>query len=232
VLNLDVEPIGGLRQMELLIDTGLHGASSAGMKHHEQWAERHSATLDSGKKPSVVARTVTQIARDVAAESPAGSVSVERTTAPRAGRPRGARFGTLVHAVLAEVPFDAGPAEVQALANAVGRLIGATEAEMHAAAPAVQAALEHPLLRQAADAERRAECRRETPLAQRLPDGSLVEGVVDLAFRGADGAWIVVDFKTDFELKVEGAHTAQIAAYVRTIEALGERVGSGVVLSV
>jgi ATP-dependent exoDNAse (exonuclease V) beta subunit len=233
VLNLDVEPIGGLRQMELLIDTGLDGASSEGLRNHQAWAERHAATLEAGKQRSVVARTVTELAKHAAAELPAGvKLSVQRTTAPRAGRPRGARFGTLVHAVLAETAFDAPPAELAALAAAIGRLIGATDPEVQAAAQAVSAALAHPLLTQAAQAARRGECRRETPLAERAEDGSLVEGVVDLAFRGADGAWVVVDFKTDAALTLEGPYAAQLAAYVRTIQALGERVTSAVVLSV
>ena len=34
------------------------------------------------------------------------------------------------------------------------------------------------------------------PVTYRCPDGSLVEGVVDLAF-GRGDAWVVVDFKTD-----------------------------------
>jgi ATP-dependent exoDNAse (exonuclease V) beta subunit len=233
VLNLDVEAIGGLRQMELLIDTGLDGASSEGMRNHQAWAERHQTTLDAGKQRSVVARTVTALAQDAPTALPPGvKLSVERTAAPRASRPRGARFGTLVHAVLAETAFDAPQGEVQALAEAVGRLIGAPDPEIQAAADAVSAALAHPLLRQAAEAALRGDCRRETPLAERSADGSIVEGVVDLAFRAADGAWIVVDFKTDAKLTLEGPYAAQLAAYVRTIQALGESVASAVVLSV
>ncbi|HMJ15650.1 MAG TPA: 3'-5' exonuclease, partial [Polyangiaceae bacterium] len=231
VLNLDVEPIGGLRQMELLIDTGLDGASPEGLRNHERWLETHAATLAAGAKPSVIARTVTQLAHEAEGES-AGDIRIECTTAPRAGRPRGARFGTLVHAVLAEVALDARAPEVLELASAVARFIGATEPEVAAAATAVSAALEHPLLREAAEAERQGECRREAPLALRAEDQSIVEGVVDLAFRDSDGGWVVVDFKSDAELNVEGAYAAQVHAYMRAIAALGERVSSGVVLSV
>jgi len=34
----------------------------------------------------------------------------------------------------------------------------------------------------------------------KLEDGIMVEGVVDLAFKN-DGAWTVIDYKTDFEMK-------------------------------
>jgi ATP-dependent exoDNAse (exonuclease V) beta subunit len=45
-------------------------------------------------------------------------------------------------------------------------------------------------------------CRREVPVIVQLEDGTVIEGVVDLAFRdsGSDGSWIVVDYKTDFEI--------------------------------
>jgi hypothetical protein len=51
----------------------------------------------------------------------------------------------------------------------------------------------------AREAWRDGRCRRETSVACRQPDGSLVEGVLDLAFEEA-GGWTVVDFKTDAEM--------------------------------
>ena len=54
-------------------------------------------------------------------------------------------------------------------------------------------------------------CRRETPLAWREPDGSLVEGVLDLAFEDA-GVWTVVDFKTDAEI------AGELATYRRQVQ--------------
>ena len=57
--------------------------------------------------------------------------------------------------------------------------------------------------------------RRETPILLRREDGTLLEGVVDLAFReeGPDSAgWTVVDFKTDREFELgRTAYTAQVA---------------------
>jgi ATP-dependent exoDNAse (exonuclease V) beta subunit len=128
-------------------------------------------------------------------------VAIERTDGARTARPHGTRFGTLVHAILARVPFDADAAIVNKYAATNGRLVGAPAEETAAASAAVSAALRHPLIQRAAAA---AEVRRETPLSLRRDDGSLVEGVVDLAFRevGANGAsWTVVDFKTDADLE-------------------------------
>jgi ATP-dependent exoDNAse (exonuclease V) beta subunit len=60
-------------------------------------------------------------------------------------------------------------------------------------------------------------CRRETPITLTLADGTLVEGVLDLAFREED-AWTVVDFKTDRELEKERQHyKRQIGLYAAAI---------------
>jgi ATP-dependent exoDNAse (exonuclease V) beta subunit len=59
-----------------------------------------------------------------------------------------------------------------------------------------------------------------------LPTGTLVEGVLDLAFREKD-AWTVVDFKTDREFEKELAqYKRQVGLYALSIErATGEFCG-------
>jgi ATP-dependent exoDNAse (exonuclease V) beta subunit len=121
---------------------------------------------------------------------------------PAAARPGGPRFGTLVHAALATVALDASPIQVAEGVSLQARILGAPAEEVEAATAAVGAALAHPLLARARDAWRAGRCRRETPLAWRQADGSLVEGVLDLAFEDA-GGWTVVDFKTDAEIAAE-----------------------------
>jgi ATP-dependent helicase/nuclease subunit A len=130
-------------------------------------------------------------------------------------RPRGKRFGTLVHAVLSQVELGADPGAIDRACRAQGRLVGAPPEEVSAAARAVGAALKHPLLRRAAAA---AECRREEPVLHRLPDGTLLEGVVDLAFRDASG-WTVVDFKTDARPDSHPRYAAQLRLYCAAITA-------------
>jgi ATP-dependent helicase/nuclease subunit A len=98
-------------------------------------------------------------------------------------RPGGRRFGALVHALLASVDLDAGADAIQASATVNGRILGATEEEIQAAIAIVGVALAHPILRRAAASTGKGGLRRETPVALKLNDGSLVEGVVDLAFR-------------------------------------------------
>ena len=76
--------------------------------------------------------------------------------------------------------------------------------------------------------------RREAPIMLRREDGTLIEGVVDLAFReeGADfTGWTVVDFKTDQEFELGRAeYSAQVALYVEAIEKATNSTARGILL--
>ncbi len=174
---------------------------------------------------------------------PAGELAIElhQTEVDRATRPGGMRFGTLVHAVLAAVALDADAESVQAVAVAQARLLGSPEGEIVCAVAAVTSALAHPILVAARAAQEgwsgssRGGLRRETPVFLVLPDQTLIEGVVDLAFRAsAAEPWTVVDFKTDRELPDEqrASYEEQVRLYVSAIaQATGDAV-RGVLLRV
>jgi ATP-dependent exoDNAse (exonuclease V) beta subunit len=230
-LGLDAEPGAGLREQRLLAADKDGIAASDGERAHAAWQAQRAATRAQGGVESLRARTVTELAKGGAAEAEAPVEVLE--VGARGERPGGRRFGALVHAMLAAVDLakaDAG--SLRGLARLQGRIVGATEGEVAAAVDAVSAALAHPLLRGAAAAELRGELRRETPVWLRLEDGSLAEGVVDLAFR-EDGAWIVVDFKTDRELAgARAAYEAQVALYARAVAAATGEPARGVLLVV
>ena len=99
-----------------------------------------------------------------------------------------------------------------------GRILSAPDDEIAAGVETVQHVLAHELLGRARVAEARGMCRRETPLTCTLPDGMLVEGVVDLAFEDG-GAWIVVDYKTDREIAAggEAQYRRQVALYASAV---------------
>ncbi len=142
-----------------------------------------------------------------------------RWSTPPSGlpRPSGPRFGTLVHAVLATVPLDAEAGAVAEGAARHARILGATAEETAAAARLATAALAHPLLARAREAWARGRCRRETPIAAVQPDGSILEGVLDLAFED-DTGWTVVDWKTQAELTgLLARHRRQVAAYAAVV---------------
>jgi ATP-dependent helicase/nuclease subunit A len=66
-----------------------------------------------------------------------------------------------------------------------------------------------------------------------LPDGTLVEGIVDLAFEEA-GEWVVVDYKSDRILAAEGEerYRRQIAFYASAIHQATGKPASGVLVRI
>jgi ATP-dependent exoDNAse (exonuclease V) beta subunit len=224
-LELDKQEETGLRQQRILAADEA-GAATESERASAAWEARRSSLLERGSMPSLRVRTVTELREEPA---PVSGVTVreESTDAGRDARPGGKRFGILVHALLATVPFDASPVELEAASRAQARAIGASPEEVTAAAEAVRAALAHPVLQQARAAG--TSCRREAPVLVREDDGSITEGVLDLAFRVADVGgplWVVVDYKTDAELTARRAeYETQVRRYARMVaESAGERV--------
>ena len=114
--------------------------------------------------------------------------------------------------------------------SAQARILGSPPDEIDAATRLVGAALEHPLMARARDAWRDGRCRRESPVAFSAPDGSMVEGVLDLAFEDAAG-WTVVDFKTDAELAGALArYRRQVALYASMVARATDRPVRAVLL--
>ncbi|HEV8485055.1 MAG TPA: UvrD-helicase domain-containing protein [Blastocatellia bacterium] len=147
-------------------------------------------------------------------------------------RPHGKRFGILVHAILSLVDLEADRSGIEAVVELQGRVVGATSEEVAAATETVARAFEHPLLKRAAVAFLEGRCRRETPVAMLLEDGTLVEGKVDLAFvDDSNVGWTVVDFKTDFEIlgKLE-EYRNQVGIYAQAISRATGSEARGVLL--
>jgi len=208
-LALGAEERVGLRQQRILEADEGGSAAAEGERVHAQWQGERETLLAAGARASCAVIPVTALAAERASEALALDVRIEAVAAPRGARPGGRRFGALVHAVLAEVDLHAEAPEVARMAALQGRIVGASAQEVAAARDAVIAALAHPVVARAAASSA---LRREVPVAFVQEDGRLAEGVVDLAFRGGDARWTVVDWKTDAEL---GARRATYAAQVR-----------------
>ncbi|MGQ0505253.1 MAG: 3'-5' exonuclease, partial [Myxococcaceae bacterium] len=230
-LELDKGHTTGLHQDELLRDDEGGKLSAEGMAAYQAWSERREEQLERGRKRSmrvVTAREVSSAGATGQAQtegSTAVAVEVETTAVNRDGRPSGRRFGSLVHNVLATVPLKAELAELSRTVEQEARAMGCSKDEREAAVQAVEAALKHPLLTRAATSNA---VRRELPVSVKLEDGTLAEGVIDLAFDTPEG-WQVIDFKTD-EHRAE--HERQVALYVKAISAATGRPAKGVLLSV
>jgi len=234
-LDLDREPDGGLRRESLLHESETKEMDIGVARAHEAWREGKAARVEAGSVPSF--RVVAPTGLAAPAPAAAGAASDDGATFEAVpnrdpGRPRGKRFGILLHATLADVDLAADAAAVGLLAANLGRVLGATEEEVAAAGAATVAALRHPLLLRAAAS---ADCRREVPVSHVLPGGEVVEGSADLAFREQteEGPrWVVVDFKSDAHPEEEPRYRAQIGAYVDAIRAATGEAGRGVILAV
>jgi ATP-dependent exoDNAse (exonuclease V) beta subunit len=221
VFTLHVVAKEGVRQQKLLAPSA---DANQGVEAHARWKARREQTVAQGSRPTVLARPITALAQ----ESTGATALVETTSVARRGRPRGARFGTLVHAVLAQVPLDAERSRVAAVSDSLARLIGATSEEATFAVDAVMAALDHPRLLAARASK---DLRREVATSYVLEDGTLAEGVIDLAYRN-ENDWIVVDFKTDEVVEPVGPYAEQLRKYVEAIERATGEAASGVLLRV
>ena len=119
------------------------------------------------------------------------------------------------------------------LAAVEARVLGLSEDEAAAAAAVVERLFRHDLLTRAHAADARGACRRETPVTYTMPDGTLIEGVVDLAFEEL-GEWTVVDYKTDRELAASGEnrYRRQVALYASAIAQATGQPAHGVLIRV
>ncbi len=219
----DVLPLGaqapfGLRRDDLIVKDVPPAILRQYLGEYATWRTSRDAAVAVARQPSIDVLTATEISANTEIRFVEGiEVSTETVAAVTEGV-GGARFGTLVHALLSDVPLgDAGGEVVSRLAHAHGRVLGAEPSEVAAAERAVRLVLAHPVLRSAARAEQAGRCYRETPVTLRLETGAIVEGNVDLAF--ADGnQFVVVDFKTD---RAEGEqleqYQRQVALYATAI---------------
>jgi ATP-dependent exoDNAse (exonuclease V) beta subunit len=207
-LKLGEEGDHGLRQEELLKDDG--GTSAAA---YHAWQEQRAQVIASASRPEFAVFLASQ-----APDAPPDPISVEVVGARHVSPgPTGRRFGTLVHAVLRDVPLDAGAATIRQWAQLNGRILGAPPEEIEAACCRVEAALADPLLDRARAAERR---HREYPVMLRVDGGRLMEGIIDLAFV-ENGAWVIVDFKTDADMSaVRNQYDRQLQWYASALSRL------------
>jgi ATP-dependent exoDNAse (exonuclease V) beta subunit len=228
-LSLGAKPLFGVRREELIVKDVPRSVIADGRSKYDRWHLARADAREAASVPSIAALTVREW---IAMESKEGSSALvsgllvepsevktfKADLREEAFRPRGAAFGALVHAVLAEAPFESSLESLDGLALAEARALGMSDVDASAAIRVVKRVLAHDLLMRARSAAARGACRRETPVTYAMPEGTILEGVVDLAFE-EDGRWTVVDYKTDFELAAAGEerYRRQVALYASAI---------------
>jgi ATP-dependent exoDNAse (exonuclease V) beta subunit len=226
----------GIRREDLLTRDAPTDLVAAHRYDYERWRRERERVNARAAQPSVRVVTATEFVRSVDAAGGQPALSVEDVAihdASMAGaRPSGRRFGVLVHALLANIPLDAAPEDVESFAQVHARLLGASAEERAAASVIVQRTIDHEIWREAraAAASGRA-CWREAPISF-VRDGVLIDGQLDLAYETAHG-WIVVDFKTDAELRTtDDVYARQAALYAEALSAITGIAARGVILRV
>jgi ATP-dependent exoDNAse (exonuclease V) beta subunit len=246
-LELGLETSLGLRRETLITKDVSTSTVDEGLREYERWKAERAQRLKAGSRPSLAVRSATEWAAGAQAsfawraprqrnavpvqaglfeEPPTRPANLEVPTVDvldlrEKNRPSGgARFGDLVHAMLAVVPLDATRDDVAAVARLQARILGASDLETQEAVDIVVRVLAHDLFRRASEASKQGGARRESPVTITAPDGTLIEGIVDLAFVEA-GRWVLVDFKTDRELSQEreARYTRQVSLYAAAMEA-------------
>jgi ATP-dependent helicase/nuclease subunit A len=235
VLDLERPSAGGLRQAELLRVDEEKEKTDPYIAAQRAFAEERALLIAQASTRTL--STVSVTARAVAAaelnrtdaiaatREPVGvgsalalrPLEVLDTVVERSGRPSGTRFGSLVHGILQHGSLLPDAGEVSALARSLGRTLGATSDEIARARADVLRALAHPIFERMRAAQGRGELFRETPLVIREPDGTLVDGVVDAAFRDGEGM-ILVDYKTDVTLSDTTQYAHQLTLYAEALE--------------
>ena len=234
-LNLDVEPAFGIRRDDLIVRDVAPEVLAAQHLAHARWRDGRSAAITAASQPSLTVVTATEAAADPAVTFGSDiEVAVERLSAEggAAGQgPSGLRFGSLVHAVLADADLPAG-AQVAGLAEVHGRLLGASEPERQEAVRTVTAVLAHPLLGRAAEAVTRGACWREVPITARTAGARVIEGTADLVFE-EHGVVTVVDFKTgEPDAATLERYRRQVQIYAGAVAGATGRPAQGVLLLV
>jgi ATP-dependent helicase/nuclease subunit A len=233
-LALDAEGTPGVRHETLIGKDAPRAVVDETRQAFEAWESSRAGAVQEGRRPSITVVTVSEWAAGDAvlpsgADPPA--VAVESLSGVEDdGRPSGAAFGALVHAVLAAAPLGADRSAIERTASTAATLLGASEAAASAAALVVARVLASPLFARAAAS---ADCRREVPLTMSDGAATIVEGVADLVFREGD-RFVVVEFKTDVEIGRAGLarYRRQVGLYAAAVAAATGLPADGIVVRI
>ena len=233
VLNLEAEAPLGLRRDDLIVKDVALETRARYQRDYMSWRSTRDEAVTRAMKPSITVITATDAAEG-SVHPDVGNIDVRvEDLSGENARAGGVRFGTLVHALLADVPLDGVDSSlIERLASAHGRVLGASSEEIDSAVAVARRVLRHPIVADAAQAAKNGRCYRETPVTLRMDAGELVEGFVDLAFE-ANGQMVVVDFKTDREL--DGAletYRRQVQIYAHAIATATGRPARGVLMKI
>jgi ATP-dependent exoDNAse (exonuclease V) beta subunit len=187
---------------------------------YREWEQARQATLAAGRQAAVICTVTALTPPEKSLDRPDEAWTSERAH----DRIASLRFGRAVHAALRRASVRRAGAQVT-----TERIPIALTGDDAVIAQLVETTLASPVMARARSAvERFAETPFSLPYA-----GRLIEGVIDFAFI-ENGAWTIVDFKTDRQPVTEGeryaAYRAQLWLYALALERLTQRPVAELVL--
>ncbi|UJR85561.1 UvrD-helicase domain-containing protein [Sandaracinus amylolyticus] len=179
-LPLDEEPADGLRSDDVLRATG---GVDDGMRAHRAWLDARATAIEDGAIPTILASTVSQLARTPRGEDEAPHL--ERVMCAVSTRPTGRRIDALFRSALALLQAGDGDDVIAAMVRARARAIGADADEEGAVVDALRALVRHPWIASARPAA------RAVPIVAPDERGVIVEGTIDLVREDAGTLMVV-----------------------------------------
>ncbi len=240
-LTLGARPSFGVRRQDLIVKDVPRDVVADGRSRYDSWRLARDEARAAGSVPTLSVATIRAwavVPPPEAKETPRDvpgwrDVPLVDATTRDPARSGGPAFGALVHAILAQAPFETDIDGLLGIAEVEARVLGLEDEDaVRRAVATVERVLRHDVLRRAAQASRRGAARRETPVTCLMPDGTLLEGIVDLAFE-EDGRWTVVDYKTDRDVTgSEEEYRRQVALYAAAIAQATGQPAQGVLVRV
>src|SRR6185503_17177952 len=129
--DLEAEAPLGLRRDDLIVKDVAPETRARYQRDYMSWRSTRDEAVSRAKQPSIDVITATEAAAG-SVDSDVGNIDVRVEDLSGIGvREGGVRFGTLVHALLADVPLDAVESSlIERLASAHGRVLGASSEEI------------------------------------------------------------------------------------------------------
>jgi ATP-dependent exoDNAse (exonuclease V) beta subunit len=220
-LYLDAEQSHGLANVNVLKEGAKSPESVAA---YTEWRDQRARRVEASARPEFDIANVTEIDDD----PPEYAVTFE-SAADGALRPSGRIFGTLVHAIMRDVPAKASLEEIKAVAAVHASIVSADPMETAAAVACAAAVLKHGVWSAALSASA---MYREMPVTMPLPQGRILEGVLDLAYKDSTG-WVVVDYKTDADMEMNrDIYVRQLRWYLHSLATATGEPARGILLQV
>ena len=232
-LELGSPQVGGLRRDDLIAKDGDLAGVERRMGEYRAWQSDRAAAVSQARAATIVAHTATELARGRGSSSGSG-IRIDVIDVPRHGRSAVRAAIRIVGACDALPPSRSTriPRPCCTTARTHARVLLADERRGERGGRRGEPGVGQPLFDEVRQAQASGACLRECPVLWRLPDGTLLEGTVDVVYEQGGGLTIL-DFKTDREpSELKDQYERQLRLYCQAFAALRRKPVRGVLVRI